>query len=179
MDDSLNESSQAIKNPKSSKKKYHRNFMDILVVLLLVLAILSFFLRENLEDIIKGYLSDSSAVVSFVIEDVDENMGADFEIFRTVFYYEDGNFGELLSSEMKNSEAVILVSSVYEDQSENYDFVRVTDPQKYCIVGTMSVIGTQKEDGFYLEGKERLTVGKRMEIYTKENRYSVLITDIS
>lgn len=162
----------------TGRRKYRRNFIDLLIVVLLVLSIVSFFFRGRIVGILERAVANDQTTVSFVIDGLEnrraENFGNDKK-----FYLDGLYFGELLSYEEKDAEKMTLISSVYDDSTRLDEFVRARDAEKKQISGTMTVGGNRKDSGFYFNGNKKIAVGITLEVTGGGQKYTILITSIS
>lgn len=158
------------------KKKYRRNFVDVLIVFLIAASIISFFYRGWLENSVNRFLADNSITVRFVIEGLDADLAENFGLERG-FTYEGGEFGTLQDFEV-NSATTRVVRARSLDGVLFYGVERITDPRHRSVEGTFLIRGSRKDSGFYLGGTARIAAGMTFEIFAKEQKYTILVTKI-
>lgn len=159
------------------KKKYRRNFVDVLILFLIAAAVASFFFRGWLEKTVNRFLADDSTTVSFVIRDLDADLAADFGILRE-FTYEDGEFGNLQDYQVQKSVKRVVRTHSLDGSSIFASVEQVNDPLRRNVTGSILIRGTRKESGFYLGGNTKIAAGMTFEIFTKDQKYTILVTKI-
>ena len=63
--------------------------------------------------------------------------------------------------------------------TEDPHFVTATDSGAFTVVCRVSVSGQMRSDGFYLNGKEFIGVGKMLNVSTETATFSMTISEIS
>lgn len=160
------------------KKKYRRNFVDVLILFLIAAAIASFFFRGWMEKTLNRFLADDSAVVSFVIRDLDADLAADFGLVREFSYGDGEEFGNLQDYQLQRSTRRVVRTHSLDGSSVFASVEQVNDPKRRNVTGSILIRGTRKESGFYLGGNTKIAAGMTFEIATKEQKYTILVTKI-
>lgn len=159
------------------KRKYRRNFVDVLILFLIAAAVVSFFFRGWMERTVNRFLADDSAYVSFVIRDLDADLASDFGILRE-FTYEDGEFGNLQDYQVQSAAKRVVRTHSLDGSSVFASVERVNDPRCRNVTGSILIRGARKDSGFYLNGNTKIAAGMTFEICTKEQKYTILVTKI-
>ncbi len=159
------------------RKKYRRNFVDVLIFFLIAASIASFFFRGWMEKTVNRFLADDSAAVSFVIQNLDADVAADFGLLRE-FSYENKSFGNLQEYQVQKSTKRVVRTHSLDGSSVFASVEQVNDPHCRNIEGSILIRGTRKDSGFYLNGNTKIAAGMTFEISTKEQKYTILVTKI-
>lgn len=168
---------QLKKQPLQRGKKYRKNLIDLLIILLVIVSVVSFFFRGKLEELMTQAMASDRANIGFVIVDADQKTIDALET-GSVLYLNDDSFGEIGYIEASNAEKIIFRSTENPDTTRIDEFVRVTDSTKMKISGTLNVVGARKDSGFYINGKNKIAVGMTIELSNKSRSFSVLITQV-
>lgn len=153
-----------------ASRKYRRNFVDILVVLLVILSVVSFFFRGQVEKMVNRMMADDNITVSFAISGLDPTVAEQFGAEKE-FTYQDEAFGVLQSFDISMGTKTILSTSPF-------TFMNVSDSGSRTVTGTILVGGIRKDSGFYLPGGEKIAVGKTFTIHTMGQKFTILITQM-
>lgn len=165
------------RRPKIGAKKYRRNFIDLLLLLLIVASVLSFFFRGRLEALMTEAMASDRVSIGFVITDADPRVANTLEV-GTTLYLDSKVFGEVGYIDVSDADTVIFKSTVNPDTTRIDEFVRVGDSTKKKISGTLSAVGARKDSGFYLAGKEKIAVGMTLTLSDKGQNYTILVTRV-
>lgn len=153
-----------------ASRKYRVNFVDMLVVLLVVLSVVSFLFRGQAEKLVSRMMADDNVTVGFAITDLDPTVAEQFGAEKE-FTYEDETFGVLQSFDISMGTKTILSTSPF-------IYMNVSDTGCRTVTGTFLVQGIRKDSGFYLSGGEKIAVGKTFTVYSKGQKFTILITKI-
>ena len=163
---------------KQGRKGYRRNLVDLLIIVIIILSVISLFFRGRIVGLLNNAMSNDRAEIEFVICDVDSETADKFD--ADAEYYIDGiSIGSLALFEIRDSEKMIVQSTVYEDSTRFDEFIRAADSEHKVIRAGATLVGISRESGFYFCGTTKIAVGMTMEISAKEQKYTILITGIS
>ncbi|MGM9680957.1 MAG: DUF4330 family protein [Eubacteriales bacterium] len=151
-------------------RKYRMNFVDILVAILVILSVVSFFFRGQAEKLVNQMMADDTVTVGFAITDLDPTVAEQFGAEKD-FTYNDETFGVLQSYDVGMGTKTILSNSPLA-------FKNVSDSGSRTVTGTILVTGIRKDSGFYLASGEKIAVGKTFTVYSMGQKFTILITKI-
>lgn len=157
---------------EKNTSRVHFNLLDAVIVLAIIAVLAGVTLRYNLVDKLGIQSSRDSAEISFLISEISET-SVDALVQGDVFY--DGKNGAKLG------ELVSKTSSFAEAFVENADgyLIKAYNEAYYDVRGKILAVGKMTDDGFMLNGTNFLSAGKTLQVYSKNSKVTILITDIS
>ncbi len=151
------------------------NYIDFLIIIILLMALLSLFFKANIERAINKYISGNSARVLFSIDNIEDDILGTFKNDDKVFY-SGGEFGILKSFKVDNSTDMILVSE--KSGYNSYEFTKAKNKSTYCVSGEIIIEGSKRDNGFYLGGNDRVAVGMDFFVTIGNCAYKISVTGI-
>ena len=167
-------------NNKQIQPRIKLNYFDFLIFFLFIIAVLSIIFHTRIEKGINNYVSGSYAKVYFMTEKIDSNdlsnVAQDSEI-----KVNSDSIGIIKAVSIDYAKEFIVDSKNLSSSMYNvygYEFVEVKDKNYYVASGELLSNGSIKDDGFYLNGNERIAVGMVYSVTIGNNAYKITITGI-
>ncbi len=149
-------------------KKKRINFLDVLIVLVIILAITAFFLRGKL---LAFFEEDSSCVVtySFAVEDLDGNHAAYLAAGTVLFNQSGEKTGDVLTVSRTAATDSLVLADGHTVEVQNGDV---------DIAGTVSATGYAAGSFIYLADGTMLIPGNSITVFTGEAVFVLRITGV-
>ena len=169
---------------KSSEKKTPRfGFLDAVIILLIITAVVGIYFRANILDFLKNDRHIQEYTISFSIQDIRYSTPDYVQVNDTVYFSDDGTtLGTVMEATQGNAESLNCRPAVKVFQTENGTMESVSYPNNESRVdatGRLLCRGSYSEDGgFLVNGNRYLSAGQTIDVQTELVTVSITITDI-
>lgn len=157
----------------SSKRRFNR--MDVLILLILATILCSIIFRFQLLDRFFKNENQDAAIVSFSVSNLQKASSALFTVGNE-FTVNHVVLGELESRSITAAKTDYIIA---DDGSAETALQPVYDQDRIDVTGTLRVIGTRTEKGFYWNGTTLLCANSALSVVVSNTTFSIKITEIA
>lgn len=171
-----NETKETVRKPKFG-------FLDAVIILLIITAVVGIYFRSNILDFLKNDRDARDYTISFLIEDIRYSTPDYVQVNDAVYFSDDGTqLGTVMEATQGNSKSLNCRPAVKVFKTEKGTMESVSYPNNESRVdatGRLLCRGSYSEDGgFLLNGNRYLSAGQTIEVQTEMVTVSITITDI-
>ena len=172
------------KDKRTDAKRAPRfGFLDAVIVLLVITAVVGIYFRSNILDFLKNDGNIREYTVSFSIQDIRYSTPDYVRVNDAVYFSDDGTqLGTIMEATQGNAEPLNYRPAVKVFQTENGTMESVSYPNNESRVdatGRLLCRGSYSEDGgFLVNGNRYISAGQTINVQTELVTVSIIITDI-
>lgn len=168
--------------PNAAKKKIRFNWLDGAIILLIVLCAVGIFFRYRLMDTLGMGNELKDYRVSFTLSEADSGL-PDFLAEGNRLYLPSGeDAGRLLSVTAAQGDGVLKVtpaSKYIDDGQGNVVLAYYPEGTKIDAAGAFECRGSLSDEGvFSIEGRQAVSVGQQLTLYTDTVTLYMTVTEI-
>ncbi len=151
------------------------NVLDIVIILVVLLAVISFVFRYQVKNEIEGNDAMGEYLISFRVYDVNASTEKAFVTGDRVFVATDDTYiGNFLRLDSTNPAA-----KYFNDLDGRGIVAYYPEGTRVDLEGSIISSGIMNEDGYYVDGKYFLAPGKQVTFYTGHIFVDAFISDIT
>ena len=161
---------------EKAKKKVRLNVIDILIIFLVIALIATVVYRLYTGINHKTSAASSKYVITFQTDDQYDSMVSYLSEGKAVYFLDNGQLlGNMYTPSDKNAPAYAIGSIPSENEEEEHSYKRVSI-KGYIKMSSEAV--KSASGGHYSIGEINVTVGSRIEVYTDEATFTLVVKSI-
>ncbi len=157
----------------TSKRRFNR--MDVLILLIIATILFSIVFRFQLLDRFFKNENQDTAIVSFFVSNLQKASSALFTVGNE-FTVNNVVLGELENRSITAAKTDYVIA---DGDSTETALQPVYDQERIDVTGTLRVIGTRTEKGFYWNGTTLLCANSTLPVVVSNATFSIRIMEIT
>lgn len=168
---------------KETVHKPRFGFLDAVIILLIITAVVGIYFRSNILEILKNDRDVQDYTISFSIQDIRYSTPDYVKVNDAVYFSDDGTqLGIVMEATQGNAESLNCRPAVKVFKTEKGTMESVSYPNNESRIdatGRLLCKGSYSEDGgFLVNGNRYLSAGQTIDVQTELVTVSITITDI-
>lgn len=157
------------------KQKIKFNILDMLIILLIAAALITFIFRNSISEWLSG--DDGEEITyTFIIRNTHESIYRLLETDQVLTESQSGkNAGRISAITAKNT----VKTEQVRDEDGGYRDIQITVADRYDVTVSAVGDGYHSENGTYLKGNILIAAGKEYTLHTIYGSYDVLIISMN